>query len=281
MTSGAEPIQQTTRLMWWLGAVSTAVSAGAAVQLLVLTTRTADFFAWTIAVPASAAMLGVFYLASAVMGVLALRQPAWAPARAALLPVVAFVVLVLVVTLLDLRIFHLTTGGFLARAAAWLWLVVYVVTPPAYGFALRSQARAPGGDPPRTSPLPRGVWWSVAVLGGIVAAVGLALLVAPAVAAPLWPWPLTRLTARMIGATLIGVALLAALMVRADDRVTGRIAAVGLAVCAVAALAVLVGYGAGSVQWSGPSAWVYLAVCVLLGGTLVRARRGSFRSQPR
>lgn len=265
--------QQTTTPMWWLGAASTAVSAGAAVQLLVLTTGTEDVFAWTISVPASAALFGMFYLAATVMGVLALRQPAWAPARTALLPIVGFVGLVLVVTLLHLPTFHLTASGFPARAAAWIWLGVYVLTPIAYAIMLRDQARAPGGDPPRSAGLPRGAWWALAVLAAVLAVAGLGLLLAPVALAPLWPWALTALTARMTGATLLGVALLAASVVRIDDRATGRIAATGLVVCAGAALAAALGYGIGAVQWSEPSAWIYLVVCLLLGAAALAARR--------
>jgi hypothetical protein len=251
--------------MWWLGAVSGAISAGAAFTLLILAARTEDFFAWTIAVPASAAFIGLFYLAAAVMAVILLRQPAWAPVRPALLPVVAFVWLVLPITLLHLETFHLTTGGFPARAWAWIWVVVYVVIPPAYVFGFRWQARAPGGNPPRTAPLPGSARVMLVALGMALAAMGLALLVAPTAVAPLWPWNLTALTGRMIGATLIGVALLAVSVARTNDRVTGRIAAVGLLVCAVTALVVAVSHGREVVQWSEPSAWVYLGVCVVLG----------------
>lgn len=95
----AEGPARRTRVMWWFGAVSVAVSAGAAVQLLVGATRTEDYFAWTIGVPASAAFIGMFYLVAVVSGLLALRQPQWAPARTVLVPVVVFVVLVLVITL--------------------------------------------------------------------------------------------------------------------------------------------------------------------------------------
>lgn len=276
--SGAEPAQRTTRLMWWTGAVSAGVLAGAAVQLLALSGRTAEFFAWTIAVPASAAFLGMFYLASAVMGVLALRQPLWAPARTALLPVVAFAGLVLVVTLVHLETFHLTAGGVLARAAAWVWLVVYLVTPPAYAFAWWRQAKAPGADPARGPGPRRWSWWTLAALGLPLAAAGVAMLVAPVAVAPWWPWPLTALTAltaltgRMIGATLRGVALLVGSVLWVDDRATGRIAATGLVVCAVTAIVVVLEPGAGAVRWADPSAWVYLGECVLLA-TVVAANR--------
>ena len=264
MTStSTAPTQPTTQLMWRLGAGSTIVSTGAAILLIPLADRTADFFAWTIAVPASAAFIGLFYLALTVMGVLGLRQPWWAPARAALEPAVVFVALVLVTTLLHLDKFHLFSGGAAARAAAWIWLVIYVVTVPLYVLGFWWQRRAPGGDPPRTAPPPP---WARVALGGLavgLALAGLALFVAPPLGASLWPWALTPLTARMIGVTLISVALLAASVVRMADRVTGRIPTIGLLTFGVAALAVTARYG-DQVEWSRPSAWAYLAVALTL-----------------
>ena len=239
------------------------VSAGAAILLIPLAERTADFFAWTIAVPASAAFIGLFYLALTVMGLLGLRQPWWAPARAALVPAVVFVALVLVTTLIHLDKFHLFSGGLLARAVAWIWLVIYVVTVPVYVLGFWWQRRAPGGDPPRTAAPPP---WARLALGGLAVVLtleGLALFVAPALGESLWPWALTPLTARMIGVTLVSVALLAAAVVRFDDRVSGRIAATGLLVFGIGALAVVARYS-GQVIWSRPSAWAYLAVAIAL-----------------
>ncbi|MDN5915207.1 MAG: hypothetical protein L0I76_08910 [Pseudonocardia sp.] len=255
---------RTTRVMWWFGAASVAISAGAAVQLLVGAARTEDFFAWTIAVPASAGFIGLFYLASVVMGVLALRQPWWAPARTALVPVVLFVALVLAVTLLHLSAFHLFAGGPLARSAAWVWLAVYIVTPLGYVFAFRWQDRAPGGDPPRREPLPPGTRVTLAAATGLLGVLGVALLVAPRPIAALWPWALTALTGRMAGATLLGVGLLAFSVVRVDDRPTGRIAATGLGVAGGTAALVPLVYGRGAVDWTGPSVWLYTVVAVVL-----------------
>jgi len=257
-------VARTTRVMWWFGAVSVAVSGGAAVQLLVGARVTEIYFAWTIAVPASAAFIGLFYLASVVMGVLALRQPLWAPARTVLVPVVVFVTLVLVTTLLHLGTFHLTAGGTLARLAAWVWLVVYVATPLGYVFAFWWQARAGGGDPPRSAPLPAAPRAVLGVVGVVLGLLGVTAMVVPLVVAAFWPWALTPLTGRMIGATLLGLALLAASVVRTNDRVTGRIGAIGLVVGGVVAIAAPVGYGSGAVQWSAPAVWIYLAVAVVV-----------------
>jgi|SRR5918998_2560780 hypothetical protein len=257
-------IQPTTRFMWRLGAATMSVSAGAAILLIPLAERTADFFAWTIAVPASAAFIGLFYLALAVMAVLALRQPWWAPARAVVVvPAFVFVPLVLVTTLLHLDKFHLFSGGAAARAMAWIWLVIYIVTAPAFVLGFRRQRQEPGGDPPRTAPPPQ---WARGALGGLAIVLtleGLALFVAPSFGTSLWPWALTPLTARMIGVTLISVALLAAAVIQTGDRITGRIAAIGLLTFGVTALAVVARYS-GQVIWSRPSALAYLAVAIAL-----------------
>lgn len=270
--------QPTTRFMWRLGAASGAVSTGAAILLIPLAERTADFFAWTIAVPASAAFIGLFYLALTVMGLLGLRQPWWAPARAALVPAVVFVGLVLVTTLIHLDKFHLFSGGLPARVVAWIWFVIYVVTVPVYLLGFWWQRRAPGGDPPRTAAPPPWARWVLGGLAVVLTLEGLALFAAPALGASLWPWALTPLTARMIGVTLISVALLAAAVVWTDDRVTGRIAAIGLLTFGVTALAVVARYS-GRVDWTRLSAWAYLAVAIVLAAVAfaMLPRSGSVR----
>jgi len=261
--TGTASTQPTTPLMWWIGVGSTVVSAGAAIQLVVLAERTDDFFAWTIAVPVSAAFIGLFYLATTVMGVLGTRQPWWAPARAALIPVIGFVALVLAATLIHLEEFHLFSGGFPARAAAWAWLAIYVVTVPMYLFGFWWQRRAPGGDPPRTVAPPRWARMALAGLAVVLAVVGLALFAAPSLATTLWPWRLAPLSARMTGVTLVSLALLAAAVVRIDDRTTGRIPAIGLLTFGLSALAVLARYS-DLVAWAHPSAWAFVAVAIAL-----------------
>src|SRR5947207_178035 len=74
MQSGAGtrplPILQVTRLSFQLGILLATV---AGIQLSVLSTRTADFFAWTIGVPMTAAFLGAFFWANTPGFVLAIR----------------------------------------------------------------------------------------------------------------------------------------------------------------------------------------------------------------
>src|SRR5436190_1921249 len=76
--------------------------------------------------------------------------------------------------------------------------------------------------------------------------------------AVLWPWALTTLTARAIGAWLIGIGFAALHANRENDLSRITPLAGGYVVFAVLELAALGRY-AGTVNWAAPAAWIYLA----------------------
>ena len=107
---------------------------------------------------------------------------------------------------------------------------------------------------------------------------GVALLVAPAQTSPLWPWPLTVLTAQAVGAWLIGIGLGAVLGAWENDW-RRLLAASPTYVCFGAlGLLAMVRYS-GAVSWNSLSAWVLIAVLVsmLLGG--IHAWRQGMRAR--
>ena len=106
---------------------------------------------------------------------------------------------------------------------------------------------------------------------------GALLLLAPADAATLWPWPLTELTAQAIGVFVLaqGALVLAACRERDWDRV--RPAMLQYAVLAVLQLAALARFS-GTLDWAAPGAWLYLA---FLLGVLGMAGYGSSRLRRR
>ena len=67
------------------------------------------------------------------------------------------------------------------------------------------QLRLPGGDPPRRAPMSGGVRLAIYLLAAGMLILGVALFVAPLGAGVLWPWELTPLTGRAVGAWLIGL----------------------------------------------------------------------------
>jgi hypothetical protein len=255
--------------------MATALVTLAGVSLFVFPTRTAEWFAWTVEPPLTAAFLGAAYWASAVVEATSARARTWADARVAVPGVLVFTALTLVVTLVHLDRFHLGADVAPAtRAIAAAWVAVYAVVPAVLAVLWLRQRRLPGADPPRTRPLPTWLRVAVGVMGAVLLAMGAALLLAPTAAAAAWPWELTPLTGRAIGAWLVGLAVSAAQTVGENDARRARpVAAGAVALAVLAALAVarfpgdLDGVGLPAVAfWLALAAWAALGAGILVRG---------------
>jgi len=257
------------RLLWLAGFL--VFLAG--VQLFVFSERTAELFAWTIDIPLTAAFLGAGYWASVVLEWMSARQTAWVHARISVPAVFVFTTLTLVATLLHIDLFHLGTEFEpVTRAATWGWIAIYVLVPPAMALLLVIQSRAGGEDPPRAAPLPS---WIVSVLVAqavILLALGCYLFVLPERAGSLWPWQLTPLTGRAVGAWVFSIGLAAAHSVWENDLKRMRPAAFSYLALGLLELIALARYP-DTVRWGEPQTVVYLAF--LAGMLLVGAAAAS------
>lgn len=231
----------------------------AGLQLTVFPLRTADWFAWTIDVPMTSVFLGAAYWSSAVLEVAGARSAGWGRARLTVWTVLVFTSLTLVVTLVHLDRFHLgAEHATSARLVTWGWLAIYAGVPILMLVALAVQAtsRAPG---PRVAlhPLPVGLRVLLVVLAVLLLSGGVALLLAPGWAADGWPWPLTDLTARAVGAWLVGLGWAAAHARLIDDE--SRVQPLGLTGVAFLVLeaVALLRYG-DALDWSGRPAVVFV-----------------------
>lgn len=182
----------------------------AGIQLFVLSERTDRYFAWTIDPPLTAAFLGASYWSSVLFQASAARERLWANARVAVPTVFTFTTLTLGVTILHLDRFHLgpefeTT----TRAVTWAWIAIYAVVPVVMASLWWMQSGRPGGDPPPVAPLPGWIRAIVATQSAVLGLVGAALLIAPTATAGIWPWSLTALTGRAIGAWVLSLAVAA------------------------------------------------------------------------
>jgi hypothetical protein len=235
----------------------------ASVVLYLVSDRTADLFAWTVLPPVSAAFLGGGYAAGFVLVALSARERWWAAARIGTVTIFVFAVLTLGVTLAHLDRFHFDRSGA-AAGAAWLWLVVYLVVPTGMAAVFVVQTRVPGADPPVRAPLPG---WLVALLGVqavVLCAVGAALLAVPARVEPGWPWALSALTGRAVGAWCLPLGIAAVLAARERDAWRLRAAAVTYVVLAVLHALALVRFR-DDVRWGEWGTWAYLAVLASMG----------------
>ena len=243
--------------MRWLLYAASGLVALAGFQLFVLSEQTATTFAWTVKSFLTAASLGAAYWSAVPVEFLAARQKAWAKARVSVPGVWTFTTLTLLLTIVHADLFHFSSADPVPRAAAYLWLGIYAGVPLAMLVAAFVQLRTPGGDPPREHPLP--AWLRVAFLvegiGALV--VGFALFVAPDATRPLWPWSLTTLTARAIGAWLLAIAVFLVHAVREGDLARLRPVGGGLTLFGLLELVALARYP-GEVAWGAPAAWLYL-----------------------
>lgn len=192
----------------------------AGVLLFVLSEHTDSSFSWTIKPPLTAAFLGASYWAACVLFAWSARQRLWVRARAALLPALVIATLLLIATVVHFDRFHKDLFGY-------FWLSAYVAVPPLMLLALAHRRRAPAAEQPPRLPLPRALRAALLLQALTMAGVGIALYASPGSADSLWPWTLTPLTARAVGAFVIGFAAAAAQAVAEND--VGRLVGSALA----------------------------------------------------
>jgi hypothetical protein len=242
----------------------------AGLQLTVFPLRTADWFAWTIDVPMTAVFLGAAYWSSAVLEVAGARSRDWGRARLTVWAVLAFTTLTLVVTLVHLDKFHLGEDQpTSAQLVTWGWLAIYAGVPVAMLVAimLQTRSRVPA-QPSSRRPLPTGLRLLLTVLGAVLLVSGTALLVVPASVSGAWSWPLTDLTARAIGAWLVGLGWAAAHARLIDDVACVRpLGLTGVAFVLLEAVA-LVRYG-DTLDRTSAQAVAYLALLACIGAAAV------------
>jgi len=165
--------------------------------------RTGRLFAWKIAPPMTPMTLGAVYLGGAYFFVQALRARAWHTVKAGFVAVGTFASLMGVATAIHWDRFNH------AHVAFWLWAGLYFTTPfLVWGVWLANRRRdsRPGADELLLPPVARLL---MGTTGGVAVLVGLFLFLLPQRAIDVWPWHLTPLTARVLGAIfMLGIAAL-------------------------------------------------------------------------
>lgn len=243
--------------------------------LYVFAASTARYFAWTVNPAITAAFMGSGFLTAGVLELKSAREHAWPNARPGVLAVLTFTVITLIVTLYHIDRFH--TG----QPQAWIWIVVYVAFPPALAIAFARQLRAAAADPERTTTLPAALKALIAAQAIFMLVTGVALLLVPLSIAPHWPWTLSALTGRAIGAWLVGLGLAAGQEVLEDDLRRVQNVALCSIVFPVLIFISLLRYH-GEIKWSGAPSWVFVGfwTTVLVGGAaiLLISRRSSTRA---
>ena len=196
-------------------------------------THTRRLFAWEIKPTIPAMVLGSVYLGGAYFFLRVTRASRWHTVAGGFVPVGTFASLMGVTTILHWdRFLH-------GNLAFWLWVALYFSTPFlvfAVFFANRRENLPGAADELRLSPVAAG---AIVVAGGLAVVVGAFLYLFPQRAIDIWPWQLTPLTARMLGAIFaLGLAGLGAARERrwSAARVLVQVACVMLGLILVAGI---------------------------------------------
>ena len=233
----------------------------AGVQLYVLSAYTDFYFAWTIALPFTAAFMGAGYWAALIAAYMSLRQATSIWIRITGLTAVAATSLLGIATFLHLDKFHLNSPALLTRFVTWVWIIVYIITPLILLWFWITQGRTTD-DSMGAKPFPKWVRSGYLLLGVLTVLAGIILFFAPTSIIPVWPWKLTPLTARAVSAwlTAYGLACVAVYRENNTSNTQGTRASL-LAFCVLQIIALARYFS--SLDLTKPLAWVYLLVLLV------------------
>jgi hypothetical protein len=250
--------------------LSTRVLAAVIIGFLVLAwavlypwpTDTRRLFAWQIKPTMSAMVLGSVYLGGAYFFLRVTTAAQWHTVAGGFLPVGTFASLMGVTTILHWdRFLH-------GNLAFWLWVALYFSTPFLVFavFLVNRRENLPATDDElRLSPAVAG---AMVLAGGLSVVMGAFLYLFPHRAMDVWPWHLTPLTARMLGAIFaLGLAGLGAARERrwSAARILVEVAAIMLVLILVAGVRAHREFDAGNpLTWLLAAGFVGTAVASVL-----------------
>lgn len=184
-----------------LGLVIWPVLVVAFVVLWPVPTSTDRLFAWHILPTMTPMVLGSAYLGGAWFFWRVWREENWSALKLGFVPVALFASLLGVATIVHWDRFDHDHLAF------WLWAGLYFTTPFLVLGVLLANRRHERPADPGEARLPGGVRLVAGGAGVGATALGTFLTLAPARAAEVWPWAISPLTGRVVGAVLmLGVA---------------------------------------------------------------------------
>lgn len=252
---------------WFIRFVALPLLFIAGIQLYILSEQTDHYFAWTIAVPLTAAFLGAGYWAAMVVAYMSWWGSAPVLARSTGLTAIAATSILGIATFLHLDKFHLTSPAPLTRLVTWVWIIVYVISPFIFLWIWITYGRSKD-ESMGAKPFPGWVRAGYLLQAVFMLPAGVLLFFTPGSIIPFWPWELTPLTARAISAWFMAYGLACVTVNRENNTDNTLGARISLFAFCVLQLIALIRY-LPSFDLSKPLAWMYLLILVV--GIIVNA----------
>ena len=242
------------------------------VMLYLFPTYSDVLFAWAIKPSMTAMMLGAAYLGGAYYFTRVFNAQKWHRIKLGILPVTAFASFLGIATILHWDKFTAGHPSFI------MWAFLYLTLPlllPLVWWLNRS------ADPKtldtRDCYISQNVQRFFAVLGSLLLVVSLVLLVVPDVLIGIWPWTLTPLTGRVVGAMFVLPGLVGIGIARDKRWSAARIILQAQIFSMILILGAMF-VSQSDFNWSQPSSWLFafsmIALCVSLLGIYISTERG-------
>jgi hypothetical protein len=177
-----------------LSAVITPFLLVAFVLLYLFPGDTRQLFAWTINPTMTSMVLASAYLGGSFFFLRVLRETRWNVVKTGFMSVALFASLLGVATIVHWDKFNHHHVAF------WLWAALYFTTPflvMGAWFSNRRFASPAGVDELRLGEVAR---WIVGLIGLLALVQGIVMFLVPTQVIGIWPWMLTPLTCRVVGA---------------------------------------------------------------------------------
>ncbi len=241
----------------WISAIIVPFLVAAFGILYLFPDHTQELFAWGIQPRMSAMMLGAAYLGGAYFFIRAATNARWHWVKVGFLPVTTFATLMGIATILHWDRFNHGSLSFFA------WAGLYFTTPfIVFLLWLRNRATDPG---PISQDLrvPRLVRLVIGIVGGLTLVTSMFLFLQPGFMISTWPWQLTPLTARVMGAlfALTGVGELA---IALDARWSAVRIALQSQMIGIVAIGLAMIFSWSNFHQANPLTWIFLASILLL-----------------
>lgn len=221
--------------------------------------HTQELFAWGIQPRMSAMMLGAAYIGGAYFFVRAATSARWHWVQVGFLPVTTFATLMGIATILHWNRFN---HGYLSFFA---WVGLYFTTPfIVFLLWLRNRATDPGPTgtfPGRRVPYP--VRLVIGLVGGLTVLISIVLFLQPGFMISTWPWQLTPLTARVMGA-LFALTGVGELGIALDARWSAVRIALQSQMIGIALIALAIVFSWSNFHQANPLTWVFIASILFL-----------------
>jgi hypothetical protein len=266
----------------WVAAPVALVLLAAWGILYLMPNQTGALFAWPINPEMSSMFMGAAYGAGAYFFIRVFLERRWHHVSYYFPGITAFTWLMGIATLLHWNAFTneplsleclLHPEDFTgAPISVYTWLLLYATTPFLVPLLwLRNKSMDPGTPDPDDVVMPKPARWGGALAGAILLSLGLLLFLFPDVAIANWPWKLTPLMARVIGAFLTAPGLSLLLCARDARWSAWRILVQhqALAVALVLFAVFLLRGSKDNPQPGNPLTWVFVGGMTLFLGSLL------------